>query len=72
MTTHHLPTSIDHKLDQIKSSLDEVVEKLDALNIMALIAKDTSDNYELECSVCTGDLLPEFRAIGSVRFGHLG
>lgn len=56
MTTHHLPTSIDHKLDQLKDSLDEVVEKLDSLHIMALFAKDTSDDYELDCSVCAGTI----------------
>jgi len=56
MTTHHLPTSIDHKLDQIKSSIEEVIEKIDYLHITALFAKDTSDGYELDCSVCAGTI----------------
>jgi len=56
MTTHHLPTSIDHKLDQIKSSIDEVIEQLNSLQITALFAKETSDDYELDCSTCAGTI----------------
>lgn len=56
MTIHYLPTVLNTKLNDITTSLTEIVDKLDWMAKEMILGHGLSGSFEFVCSACAGTI----------------